>query len=196
MCVDYPPGSFADVTHNNLGDKGPGTGDALIEYSNFMEHEGTTVKMVVEALTEYTPHGVHMNGIGQGGEFGEIGISTGSNVTLKFTLKDQSNDAEVTLPGFYFTIYDIGTFFCFLFGGAYQGFIFGNNSLTSFPFKVVNCHLYTQNITTHKLLSMNLLPVAMCRKHFSRLLCLKKSLVRLERKCSKNNNVYKWACIG
>ena len=111
MCVDYPPGSFADVTHNNLGDKGPGTGDALIEYSNFMEHEGTTVKMVVEALTEYTPHGVHMNGIGQGGEFGEIGISTGSNVTLKFTLKDQSNDAEVTLPGFYFTIYDIGTFF-------------------------------------------------------------------------------------
>ena len=111
MCVDYPPGSFANVTHNNLGDKGPGTGDALIEYSNFMEHEGTTVKMVVDALTEYTPHGVHMNGIGKGGEFGEIGISTGSNVTLKFTLKDQSNDAEVTLPGFYFTIYDIGTFF-------------------------------------------------------------------------------------
>ena len=124
VCVDYPPGSFANVTHNNLGDKGPGTGDALIEYSNFMEHEGTTVKMVVEALTEYTPHGVHMNGIGKGGEFGEIGISTGSNVTLKFTLKDQSNDAEVTLPGFYFTIYDIGTFFLFLVWWCLSGFYF------------------------------------------------------------------------
>lgn len=101
--IDYPPGSFVDVTHNNLGDKGPGTGDVLIEYSNFMEHEGTTVEMLVEVLIEYTPHGVDMDGIRKGGEFDESTISTGSHVTLK----DQSNDVEVTLPGFYFTIYDI-----------------------------------------------------------------------------------------
>ena len=36
-------------------------------------------------------------------------------MTLKFTLKDQLTDTEISLAGLYFTVYDLGMIFLFFF---------------------------------------------------------------------------------
>ena len=78
-----------------------------IQFLDFMEFEGKTLELVVTALTPYTPYTNKNNGIGVGGEFGMVGIRTDSDVKLKFTLKDQNTGKPVTIPGIYFTIYDL-----------------------------------------------------------------------------------------
>jgi hypothetical protein len=105
------------VTHNNLGGKGPGTeAPDVIEYSNFMTYNDKSVKVIVEAVGDYLPKNTGNNGMGVGGEFGEININTGTSVKLKFTLKDQETDTEVRVPGLYFSVYDLGNLhFSFLF---------------------------------------------------------------------------------
>ena len=49
----------------------------------------TVVKRKVIAQDSYTPYNVKYNGIAPG-EFGQIGIITGTDVTLKFELLDQN----------------------------------------------------------------------------------------------------------
>ena len=71
-------------------------------------HDAKVLKMVVEAVGSYIPENSLTNGVGIGGEFGEINIETGTSAKFRFTLKDQETDIETLVPGFYFTIYDLG----------------------------------------------------------------------------------------
>jgi len=110
ICIAYPTGNFNKVRHNNLGGQGPrrkSSDPHEIEYLDFMEYNGKTLMAVVTAETEYIPFQTWMNGVGPGGEFGMIGVSTGESVKLKFTLKDQNTNAVVKIPGMYFTVYDL-----------------------------------------------------------------------------------------
>ena len=118
MCVQDFADCVAESTNlhtllnNNLGGLGPEDGGAQdIEYGNFYELEdGTMVKLKVTAQDSYTPYNVKYNGIAPGGEFGQIGIVTGTDVTLKFELLDQeSNELVDAIPEISITFYDLGT---------------------------------------------------------------------------------------
>jgi len=80
-----------------------------------LTQEDKVIKCVVESLSSYNPANTDNNGITSDGEFGKININTGSSVTLKFTLKDQLTDTEISLAGLYFTVYDLGMIFLFFF---------------------------------------------------------------------------------
>ena len=73
-----------------------------------MKHQGRDVKMIVEAISTYTPKRSDANGITDNGEFGNINILTGTDVKLKFSFKAEDDDSLIILERVFLTIYDIG----------------------------------------------------------------------------------------
>ena len=108
-CVAEPTNLHV-LLNNNLAGLGPDDGGPQdIEYCDFYELDRTVVKLKVTAQDSYTPYNVKYNDIAPD-EFGQIGIITGTDVTLKFELLDQnSNELVDAIQKIAIIFYDLGT---------------------------------------------------------------------------------------
>jgi len=94
---------------NNLGGFGPGDVNSapVIRWDNF----GTqgTFDLVVEVISDnYTPRTPGQNGLN--GNFGQVNVASGTDVTLKFSFVDHKTGKPVVVPRFEWTFFDIDHF--------------------------------------------------------------------------------------
>jgi hypothetical protein len=96
----------AKLSHSNLGNHGPDSGEASLIYSKLGHHLGRAFDMVVVSSNQdYAPANSSRNGfLGKGGR---LNVARGRRATLDFSFHDAETGDAVTLPAFYFTIYDL-----------------------------------------------------------------------------------------
>jgi hypothetical protein len=106
---------LTQLLHNNLKGFGPDEGvpESMV-FGDFLTLEdGTLVNLEVTAEDGYTPLKVRYNGVAPGGEFGQIGIKTGSDVSLIFKLLNKKTGKKIDkLPKIAITWYDLGKRLC------------------------------------------------------------------------------------
>jgi len=100
---------FATVTRNNLGRKGPETDKPEgIMYENIANIDGERIDLQVNALQDYTPYNIQMNGLN--GKFAQINLATPSSHSsgtceFKFSLEKSGQPYEA--EWLYFSMFDL-----------------------------------------------------------------------------------------
>lgn len=98
--------SRAEVTHSNLGGRGPDDGDETIVFAGVAILDDVTVDLVVSAASGYRAEDVEKNGLQ--GPFGFVNLENDHFVDLDFTFVDQLSGDKVEMPPFYFSLYNLG----------------------------------------------------------------------------------------
>jgi hypothetical protein len=103
--------SAAEVTENNLGGKGPGTGPAELRYSHIAQQNGQVLDLVVKMRESfgYKPYNTSQNGLH--GDFGHINLWCGnternSEAWAEFTIVEEGSYKPVALGQFAFVVFD------------------------------------------------------------------------------------------
>lgn len=95
---------------NNVGGKGPDSGDEFLRLLNVGTVEGKVFDLLISSTSDKytTPEGyAQYNGVY--GYFGYLTMSTGSEFNIKFRFVEANTTTPITLPKFYFTFFDLDT---------------------------------------------------------------------------------------
>jgi hypothetical protein len=121
----------ANKTHNNVGGKGPDTGEKHMRLNNMGKipalpfttsdmHAGKDRRfdlLVSSTSAKYTTPDGYAPYNGVYGYFGYLTMSPGSEFKIKFQFVEPNTTTPITLPKFYFTFFDLDT-----------GDVYNNNS--------------------------------------------------------------------
>jgi len=100
--------TLSNLTVNNLGGLGPDSGtDHTITYGNVFPEADVKVNLVIAVSGSYRPKNSGRNG--RKGSFGVLNVRSGYEAGLRFNLVNAITGAPETVPGFFFSIYDLDT---------------------------------------------------------------------------------------
>jgi len=101
--------SLSSTLVNNLGGQGPDSSataaDETLTFGNVFPSYGSTINLVISALTPYNPYNVSRNGVKD--VFGVVNLATQDEVELFFSFVNAETGLEETVPGFLFSVYDL-----------------------------------------------------------------------------------------
>lgn len=95
---------LAEVTRNNLGNQGPEEGDEGVIYEKIATVGDDVIDLEVNAVGEYTAYNVSRNG--KLGYYGQLNLQTGTEVELKFSLKNHATGEPYKADWMYFSLFD------------------------------------------------------------------------------------------
>jgi len=98
--------TFATLSQNNLGGKGPDSGPELMVFSNITIYDNMSLNLEIAALGDYAGN-VSKNKLR--GAFGQINLLNNRSVDLRFTFRDNATGEKVTIPRFTFSFWDLDT---------------------------------------------------------------------------------------
>lgn len=106
-CTDFPNVKIIRCTHNNLGNKGPDTGDEGMKFEVEVNDKAlastTTAELRVNAVGNYIPNWNEFNG--QNGEWARINLDAGQ--AASFTASFWDGSSQLTLLRGYMTFSDL-----------------------------------------------------------------------------------------
>jgi hypothetical protein len=103
-CDGLPFLRLREVTHSNLGNKGPDAGEEGLVFEGEEMPSETKVKLVIHATSPYVPQAASMNGFS--GRYVSINLKGGTSVDLSFHLLDEHGE-PLTLTEADFTFFDL-----------------------------------------------------------------------------------------
>lgn len=106
-CGSYPYVRLRNVTHSNLGNKGPDKGREGIEYQGRVHHVGLEEQFLVtlNAKSDYQPSWPKENGYKN--YFGQINVKQGTNVSLTLGVYNMTSKEKIVVPRFVLTVFDL-----------------------------------------------------------------------------------------
>lgn len=109
-CANYSFFKLEEIVHNNLGGKGPETGEEGLVFKAVDAGKDGTGKEVLLKVNvnsgEYTaPKPPYINGLS--GQYGQVDIAPGSTVHLRFRVYDPESQQPIRLPKVDFTFFDL-----------------------------------------------------------------------------------------
>jgi len=90
---------------NNLGSKGPESGEASLRFGNVFPSAERPVDLVIVTEGDYTPKNSDVNGLSNG-IYGTVNVQAGTHVNLKYKFVDSATGEPVVTRSFMMTFYD------------------------------------------------------------------------------------------
>lgn len=90
---------------NNLGGKGPESGEESIRFANIFPSAEKPVDLVLVTEGDYTPKNSDVNGL-ENGAYGTVNVRSGTQVKLKYKFMEHATGLPVVTPSFMMTFYD------------------------------------------------------------------------------------------
>jgi len=90
---------------NNLGGKGPESGEASIRFGSIFPSAEKPMDLVIVTEGDYTPKNVDVNGLSNG-VYGGVNVMSGTQVNLKYKFVDSATGEPVVTSSFMMTFYD------------------------------------------------------------------------------------------
>jgi hypothetical protein len=114
-CANYNRMRLDTVMHNNLGGKGPDSGEEGIVYQgvyvNLHSHQKPVeIEVHLNSLGTYTPNAAGENGFSKPGQkYESINIGGGTSVKVRFQVLDRATKFPITLDHLELTFFDLDT---------------------------------------------------------------------------------------